>query len=199
MAKINKLLGLYELREIPIPQVKWEEFKPEASSFREDFLWSVRTASYGENDLNLPRLIGAGALKAWDFALSQYMVYKDRGLVFFYPYFIAEKSGTLLIKNEETVIEGVEADLWNLVTYNSRAVTIIEKDEKVSFYGDKDFLSPMELAEIRKFTAVIRNSLKGYLQEGQSILLEWSFGYDTNVKRERLSETHLLFYELKSI
>lgn len=199
MDKINKLLGLYELREISIPQVEWEEFKPESSSFSEDFLWSVRTASYGENDINLPRLIGAPASKAWDFALSQYRIYKDRGLVFFYPYFVAEKSGTLLIKNKETVIEGVEADLWNFVTSGSRAVTIIEKDNKTTFYGNKDFLSSMELAEIHKSATVIRNSLKSYLQEDQSFLLEWSFGYDTNVKNERLSETYLLFYELKSI
>ena len=50
---------------------------------------------------------------------------QNRGIVTYYPYFIAEKSGTLEISNTRIVIEAVEGDLWRLVTEGERDVTIM--------------------------------------------------------------------------
>ena len=141
MDKINKILGLYELKELNIPKIEWKEFHPDTSYFKEDQLWTIRTATFKGNDFNLSRLIGGKAKEARIFALKEYKVFKNTGLIFYYPYFIAEKSGTLLINEKEIIIEGVHKDLWNLVTDNLRDVSIVEKDNMILSYGNKDFLS----------------------------------------------------------
>lgn len=49
----------------------------------------------------------------------------NNGIVIYYPYFIANKSGTLEVRSDKVIIEAVKDDLWNLVTYSEREVTII--------------------------------------------------------------------------
>ena len=40
-----------------------------------------------------------------------YIKYKNIGMIVYYPYFVAEKSGTLYADNSKTVIEAVGEDL----------------------------------------------------------------------------------------
>lgn len=121
---MNKYFGFYELKAASIPTVPWERFSCE-SILDENLLWTIRVAVEDSNDLNLPRIIGAKAEEAQKTGREYLKKYSDNGLVIYYPYFLADKSGVLEISSKRIVIEAVEKDLWNLVTYGKRDVTII--------------------------------------------------------------------------
>lgn len=46
-------------------------------------------------------------------------------MVVYYPYFVAQKSGTLNIHLDKIIIEAVKDDLWNLVTDQKLDVSLI--------------------------------------------------------------------------
>ena len=126
---MNKLLGFYELRDSMLPTIPWETYR-KGTFLDSNFLWTVRTAIHNGNDLNLPRCVGATAKEAAHFADSTVQRYGENGMIVYYPYFLAEKSGTLNVFNNKIVIEAVKDDLWNLVTYSRKDVTIIISEEK---------------------------------------------------------------------
>lgn len=128
---MNKLLGFYELRDSMLPTIPWKEYGKE-TSLDADILWTVRTAVHNGSDLNLPRCVGATAKEATEFANSTSRKYGENGMVVYYPYFLAKKSGTLNVFSNKIVIEAVKEDLWNLVTYSQRDVTIIVSGEKMN-------------------------------------------------------------------
>ena len=97
-------------------------------------------------------------------------------MVIFYPYFIANKSGTLEVKRNSVIIESVKEDLWNLVTYSDHEVTIIYHDnQELEYMGNKNFLKTNEKEQLLKYVPEIRKLFKDDLLEGKSALLEWSF------------------------
>ena len=199
MSKINKLLGFYELRSTSLPKINWQEFDPEKSTFDSQVLWSVRCATIAGQDFNLPRLIGAKAKEAREFALEQYARSKDNGLVLYYPYFIAEKSGTLLVEERKIIIEGVTGDLWNLVTYNRREVTIIFADETIKYHGNKDLLTEKEVLELKAQALYVRAHFHKELSTEQGLLLEWSYAFKADIDAKPVGESQLLFYEIRTI
>lgn len=196
---MNKLMGFFELKDSGLPAVPWKVFS-ENVKLNEELLWTIRTAVEKGEDLNLPRLVGVRAHEAYEGALSLYNKYKDRGMIVYYPYFIAVKSGTLYVDNSKIVIEAVKKDLWNYVTYNRKDVTVvIEQDGKVHIEGDPDFLEKDEVSELEGYALKVKGLFRGFVAEGRGILLEWSYSYDTDVNKHPIGEKYLVFYEIRTV
>lgn len=197
--KMNKLMGFYELKSMNIPAIPWEEYTG-TEFFSSNNLWTIRSAVFRGNDLELPRLVGALANEAKEFADELLRVLKNRGIVIYYPYFLANKSGTLNVFSDRVVIEAVKNDLWNLVTYSDREVTIeIYNDGTTIVNGNGDFLTESELKKIVNNVKVIKKSFRDDLLEGKSALLEWSLAQKSNLIKEPIGEEFLVFYEVRTL
>ncbi|GLC31660.1 hypothetical protein [Clostridium omnivorum] len=196
---MNKLMGFYELKNSTLPTIKWEVYDGQ-QNFNKKQLWTLRTAVYQGKDINLPRYIGINGEEAKKNADALYSQFKESGMVIYYPYFIAEKSGTLNVFIDKTVIEAVKEDLWNLVTYSKKDVTIIQdKNEELRYIGDEHFLREDELSELMKYVPVVKSMFKEQLIEGESILLEWSYAYNCGVDRNKIGSKYLVFYEARTV
>ena len=124
----------------------------------------------------------------------------NNGMVIFYPYFIANKSGTLEVKRNSVIIESVKEDLWNLVTYSDHEVTIIYHDnQELEYMGNKNFLKTNEKEQLLKYVPEIRKLFKDDLLEGKSALLEWSFAVSCNVNKNPAGDEYLVFYEARTV
>lgn len=195
---MNKYMGFYELRFLNIPTVKWQEFT-ENTTLDEDMLWTLRVAVEKENDFNLPRFVGVTADEAYKRGRELLEKYRANGIVICYPYFIAEKSGVMDIRSGSLIVEAVEKDLWNLVTYGRKNVTINIKDDEFEYSGEKEFLTSEEIDSLIKNAGVIRHRYRDIVNEGGSIIAEWSFAYNTNTNHEPKGDRYLVFYEIRSI
>lgn len=196
---MNKLMGFLELQNMNLPSVPWKEYKGN-EELQEDLLWTVRSAVFRGNDLNLPRLVGADAMEAKEFADGLLQQMKDKGMVLFYPYFVANKSGILEVRINSVIIEAVKEDLWNLVTYSDREVTIIRKDDGIqTFSGNDKFLTAEELNQIYKYIPEIKKLFRDDLLQGHSALLEWSFAQSCNTEKIPMGEEYLVFYEARTV
>ena len=162
-------------------------------------LWTVRSAVYTGNDLNLPRVVGVTSEEATKFALSLLRRIEKKGMVLFYPYFVAIKSGTINVFSDKIVIEAVKNDLWNLVTYSDREVTLIISDRHIQYDGNKDFLSVNELSQLLKYIPEIKKNFRDELQSGVSIMLEWSFDFNCDVNKVKKGSEYLVFYEVRTV
>ena len=60
-------------------------------------------------------MVGIGTKEANKKLIELYRKYKEIGMVVYYPFFVAVKSGTLSISQIQQVIEALEGDLWHLV------------------------------------------------------------------------------------
>lgn len=198
MCFLNKLMGFFELKELNIPTVPWQKYTPE-TMLDESMLWTLRVAVNSGNDLNLPRLVGVTAAEAREKGNILLEKYKDIGLVIYYPYFIADKSGVIDISSSQTVIEAVDKDLWNLVTYGHKNVTVFIKGQSPEYIGNRAFMGQDELDALLRFSGIIRSSYREIISTGKSIIAEWSFAYNTDVDHKPLGEKYLVFYELRSI
>lgn len=196
--KINKMLGFYELPRMGIPSIPWKKFNTDME-LDETLLWTVRTAVLKGNDLNLPRKVGVSAKEAYEFACDAQHRLGDNGLVVIYPYFVAEKSGTLEVKDSGIVIEAVYKDLWNLVTNNDLEVTYIMNSKYSIVEGNEDFFNDDELFELKYQADRIRGFYRDVLSEGKNLLLEWSFAYNATKDGSKLGDKYLIFYELRTI
>ena len=132
---MNKLMGFLELKEMRLPSVPWKQYTG-TENLNNEFLWTIRSAVYRGNDLNLPRMVGEDSIKAKRFADKLLNQMGDKGMVIYYPYFVASKSGTLCVGPNKIVIEAVKDDLWNLVTYSDRNVTLIITDDETETIGE---------------------------------------------------------------
>lgn len=195
---MNKLMGFYELKAINIPTVPWERYS-NAVALDRNMLWTIRVAVKSGDDLNLPRAVGVTAEEAEEKGSAFLEKYEDNGMVIYYPYFIADKSGVIDIRSNRTVIEAVDKDLWNLVTHGRKDVTVILEDCDAKYMGDEAFLTGEELDILLKYINRIKSYYRGVLSEGKSIMAEWSFAYNTDNHRKPLGEKYLVFYELRSI
>lgn len=195
---LNKLMGFYELKDINIPTVPWEIYSKDVT-LDSDMLWTIRVAVKSGEDLNLPRAVGVTAEAAASEGNILLEKYADRGIVIYYPYFIADKSGVIDINMNKTVIEAVNKDLWNLVTHGRKNVTIIITDKDTEYSGDDAFLTNDETSELLKYINIIKSRYREALYEGKSLLVEWSFAYNTDIQYKPIGEKYLVFYELRSI
>ncbi|MCL2420365.1 MAG: hypothetical protein FWD03_00770 [Defluviitaleaceae bacterium] len=195
---MNKLEGFYELNRAGIPSVPWKEYDS-ALSLDNDVLWTVRSAVMSGQDLNLPRKIGVTAEEAKTFAESLKAKLNEYDLVLCYPFFIAEKSGVMEIAQDRVVIEAVKADLWNLVTFNNKDVTIIISNSDKLYVGDEKFIEDSELEELLSYSGKIKQRFRNIMLEGKSIFLEWSYAFVSDIKKMPIGEKHLIFYEIRSV
>jgi len=196
---MNKLLGFYELKKSGLPTIPWVEYTAEAV-LDEDKLWTIRTAVNKGNDLNLPRLVGAESSAAKAFADNLLRVFENTGMVLYYPYFIAEKSGTLMVNRSEIIIEAVKKDLWNLVTDGKRDVTYrLDYNDGIICYGERYFLTKEELNEFKKYAKMVKGMFRSELAEGKDILLEWSYAFNAVTLDSTQGDKYLVFYEARTI
>lgn len=195
---MNKLMGFFELKGIDIPTVPWERYS-RGVQLESNMLWTIRAAVISGDDLNLPRAIGVTAEEAMEKGNALLDIYEDNGMVIYYPYFIADKSGVIDIKSDRTIIEAVDKDLWNLVTHGRKNVTVILENETKRLIGDEGFLSEEEIELLLRYTNRIKSNYRSLISEGKSIIAEWSFAYNTDIMRKPLGEKYLVFYELRSI
>lgn len=200
---MNKYMGFYELKSISVPTVPWKLFTAD-SVLDADLLWTVRVAVENSADLNLPRAVGVRSEEAMQKGCEFLNMYGCNGIVIYYPYFIAQKSGVLDIDCTRTVIEAVDRDLWNLVTFGRKNVTAIipfgSKDSReAQIYGEEAFLSEEEFNELLGYGSILRGRFRGELCGGGSILAEWSYAYSTDIRREPVGERYLVFYELRGL
>lgn len=195
---MNKLMGFYELKSMNLPSIPWKEYTG-SEDLANNKLWTIRSAVFKGDDLNLPRMVGEIGGKAKEFADSLLKRLQDNGIVIYYPYFVANKSGTLNIFLNSVVIEAVKDDLWNLVTYSDRDVTIRIDGSTEQIDGNKEFLDDDEKKEILRYVPEIRRLFKDELIEGKSILLEWSFAQDSSADKEPIGEEYLVFYEARTV
>lgn len=195
---MNKLLGFFELKDSMLPTIPWRVFDKDVK-LDSNMLWTIRTAVHRGDDLNLPRCVGVSEKEAYDFALSTSKKYGENGMVIYYPYFIAEKSGTLNVFSNKVVIEAVKDDLWNLVTHSKCDLTFISTEDNKEYIGDKNFLTDEEIAEITSYVREVKRMFRDDLMEGKSILLEWSYAYNCNNKKNKVGDRYLVFYEARTV
>lgn len=194
---MNKLEGFLALRESALPSVPWKKYDKNVV-FDDQILWTVRCAVSKGNDLNLPRKVGITSKEAEEFATNLLDTMNANDLVIYYPYFIAIKSGVIEISKGRTVIEAVKDDLWNLVTNHKVDVSIIFDDD-LKFVGNADFLSSNELFELIDYCTMIRKKFTSSIQEGKSVILEWSLGCKSDLMKESIGEPALVFYEIRMV
>ena len=192
-------MGFLELKEMKLPSVPWKQYTGK-ENFEDRYLWTVRSAVYRGNDLNLPRSIGESSKVSKKFADQLLKEMNNNGIVIYYPYFIANKSGTLEVRSDKVIIEAVKDDLWNLVTYSEREVTIItDIDGNKSIIGNANFISNVELDSLSKHIPEIRKLFRNDLLQGKAALLEWSFAQSCNASKEPIGEKYLVFYEARTV
>ena len=197
---MNKLMGFYELKDSSLPTIPWKIYTPEVE-LDNKFSWTIRTAINRGDDLNLPRSVGKSAKESKEFADLLYKKISDKGIVIYYPYFIAHKSGTLNVFLNKTVIEAVEKDLWNLVTEQNIDVSLSfdENNELQSSLINNDILEKNEIEELLKNARKVKNMYRDELLEGRSILLEWSYASDCDAEHKIVNKPYLVFYEVRTV
>ena len=192
-------MGFLESKDMKLPSVPWNQYTGK-ENFEDSYLWTVRSAVYRGNDLNLPRSIGESSKVSKKFADQLLKEMNNNGIVIYYPYFIANKSGTLEVRSDKVIIEAVKDDLWNLVTYSEREVTIItDIDGNKSIIGNANFISNEELDSLSKHIPEIRKLFRNDLLQGKAALLEWSFAQSCNASKEPIGEKYLVFYEARTV
>lgn len=191
-------MGFFELQSMNLPSIPWKEYTGQ-EKLEEDILWTIRSAVFKGDDLNLPRLVGANSKEAKDFANKLLVSLSGKGIVIFYPYFIANKSGTLEVRQNKVIIEAVKNDLWNMVTLSSRDVTIQIENSIEAIDGDGKFLEGREKEELLSTVKEIKKSFREDLLEGQSILLEWSFAQNCDLNKNPIGKEYLVFYEARTV
>ena len=120
-------------------------------------------------------------------------------MVVYYPYFIADKSGTVMVTNESVVIEACKDDLWNLVDKHIKEVTLRYSNDRCEAIGDADFLTSAEKQELRKYADVARRMFRNELAGGDAALLEWSYSFKSDVNKQPVGDRSLVFYEARTI
>jgi len=194
---MNKLQGFYSLEKSNLPAVPWRKYSAD-TTFNDNILWTVRSAIKEGEDLNLPRKVGVSAEIAKEFAENLYSSLKSEDLIVYYPYFIALKSGVIDISQHRTVIEAVKDDLWNLVTYNKKDVTIIFNDD-IEIIGNELFFEQNELLELIDHCITIRKKFQSEINNQKSVLLEWSFACESDLYKNPIGDARLIFYEIRTV
>lgn len=192
-------MGFLELKEMNLPSIPWKQYTG-TEELSADFLWTIRSAVYRGEDLNLPRSVGKDSEESKKFANSLLKHMENKGMVIYYPYFIAEKSGTLEVRRDSIIIEAVKDDLWNLVTYSDCEVTlVINSDSEMIYHGNRDFLKETEVKKLLTHVPEIKKIFRDDLLEGKAALLEWSYAFSCNSNKEPINDEYLVFYEARTV
>ena len=211
--EINKLLGFYELRDSSLPSVPWKEYTPEVT-LDDDKLWTIRSAIFYGNDFNLPRSVGKGANESKKFADELYkqisiekrignkiVIPGRKGMVIYYPYFVAKISGTLQISLDSFLIEAVKGDLWNLVTDQKLDASIeFSQDGTItSKSGNASILDGKLIDDLKLNAKKVKSFHRDDLLGGSKVLAEWSYAQNCGVDGNPTGDPYLVFYEIRTI
>lgn len=192
---MNKLMGLLELKEMRLPSVPWRQYTGN-EVMDGDCLWTVRSAKYRGKDFDLPRSIGKNAEESTRFA--DRILHTTNGIVIFYPYFIAKKSGTLCVGKDRVIIEAVKGDLWNLVTDGKPDISILYENGGKKIAGSSDFLTENEETELISYLPEIRRQFRSELFYSE-VLFEWSIAVNCNKEKKPTGNPYLVFYEARTV
>lgn len=195
---MNKLEGLYELQKLNIPSVNWKVFT-DSTKLDEQHLWTIRTAVYEGKDLDLPKLFGADAQTAEKFARRISKKIGNNGIVIYYPYLIAQKSGNLQISGNSIVIEAIKGDLTPLLRGNAVDVTYIYSKTGRKIVGDEDFLSEKEINSLLFYSEYLTQLYRYVLAEESCLQLEFSFASECDLKQTVIGNPELIFFEIRTV
>lgn len=195
---MNKLEGLYELQKLNIPSINWKVFT-DSTKLDERHLWTIRTAVYRGNDLNLPKLFGADAQTAEKFARRMNREMGNNGIVIYYPYLIAEKSGNLQISGNSIIIEVIKGDLEPLLRGNSVDATYIYSKTGLEIVGNEAFLSKKEMDSLLFYAGYLTKLYRYMLIEENGLQLEFSFASECDLKQKAVGEPELIFFEIRTV
>lgn len=195
---MNKLDGLYELQKLNIPAINWKRFTDD-TKLDDQRLWTIRTAVYEGNDLDLPKLFGADAQTAEKFARRISKKIGNNGIVIYYPYLVAQKSGNLQISGNSIVIEAIKGDLTPLLRGNAVDVTYIYSKTGRKIVGDEDFLSEKEINSLLFYAGYLTQLYRYVLAEESCLQLEFSFASECDLKKEAIGAPELIFFEIRTV
>lgn len=202
---MNKLEGFIELKRASIPTVDWKRFEPD-TVLDNGKLWTVHCAVYTGKDFDLPRMVGKPAGECMKFAESCIKNLRDIGYVVYYPYFVADKSGTMLVESGRVVVETVEGDLWNMVSTGSNGHGRV--DERLILNpelgttimeGNTSFLSSSEVELLRRFIPNVKRHFRREISDTHGVLLEWSFARNCDRYGKPMGDPYLIFYEARTV
>lgn len=195
---MNKLEGLYELQKLNIPAINWKRFT-DTTKLDNQRLWTIRTAVYEGNDLDLPKLFGADAQTAEKYGKQMSKMIEDKGIVIYYPYLIAEKSGNIQISDESIIIEAIKGDLLPLLRGKSVNVTYIYSKIETKVFGDNNFLSENEINKLLFYAKYLCQVYRYLLLEKSCLQLEFSFASDCDLNNKAIGDPDLVFFEIRTV
>lgn len=180
---MNKLEKFYILKQCGLPCPKFYEYKKE-DTIKEEGLLCVRCVMRKGRESSLSKVTAVFKDVATQKAREFSNKYEDDVIVFYYSYFVANASGTLLIDDNEAYAEIVKGNLWNMKNGKDMNLVATYRKGKVSVLGDTRIMNSFELIDLFSF---IESAKK--ISHNDSIILSWSL---TN-KRE------IIFYDFKVI
>ncbi len=195
---MNKLEGLYELQRLNIPSVEWNIFK-ENTKLDKTHLWTIRTAVYKGRDVNLPKLFGATAQVAQEYGQHMRNVVGDNGIVIYYPYLVAEKSGNLQIGMDSVILEVVNGDLEPLLQGEAIDTTYIFSAQEKKIIGNQWLLSEDEIAQILMHADYLKQTYRYLIDNKNSLQLEFSFASESDLCKRAIGNPRLIFFEIRTV
>lgn len=217
--EINKLLGFYELKSSGLPHPNFKIYdNTDNINCDKPILYTVRTAVYRGGDISLPRAVGVDGPTAKAKAVEILRQLGDNAQIYVAPYFIATKSGTMLIGPDTLIVEACWEDLWNLVDhhkidgYYDGWYHETKKDAEVLMPGEAvtptrmssnaiegNILTTELVEDLKKYVERLRRIYRNELLCNNLIYLEWSCACESSLDKVPLSEPELVFFELKII
>ena len=195
---MNKLAGMYELRKLNIPSVDWKLFQ-EDTVLSENRLWTIRTAVFQGADLHLPRLFGQNARDSMEFARKCLNEMNGRGIVIYYPYLHAVKSGVIQFGLSNTCLEVVSGDIKNLLDGGDPEASYYRKNTGWISERNADLYNREELEELFRYAEYCRRYFRNVLLESREIQMEFSYAYDVDTDHRKAGETRLVFFEVRGV
>ena len=212
--RFNKFEGLLKIEEFDLPRPKWIfvivdrealDFVPSRIQSRiinykelsvsSTETWTVRSClvgAYARNEFGLKRAVGISADQVTS-RLEEFNQYYQnlnlRAVFIVYPYFSADKSGIIEIRDSEYIIEAVKGSQWKLTEegapseswlYTGRPESVLNAQFQRQPNGNVEILEPEQLATLRSLIPHIHES---------KVLLEWTF----------TPEGDLFFYDMRPV
>lgn len=179
---MNKLEKFYILKQYGLPCPKFYEYNGE--TIREDGLLSIRCVMRKGKDTSLSKATGIFKDVANEKAREFKNKYGDDVIIFYYNYFLASISGTLLVEDNEAYAEIVKGNLWNMKDGKDIDLVATYRNGKISVLGNSNIINSVELVDLFSF---IENAKK--ISKNDNIILSWSL----TDKRE------VIFYNFKTL
>lgn len=191
---MNKLEGMYELKRNHLPTIDWKLFQEE-TVLSNTCSWTIRTAVFRGQDLHLPKLFGKNGQEATTFGRRCLREMKDKGIVFYYPYMEAEKSGVLQFDVNSIQLECVRGDLGRLLNGSTPDAAYYWEGETLRENGKK-ILSDREREELLEWVLYCRQRYRHIMDLGEKMQLEFSYA---RYKGEECQQSRLVFFEMRTI